>query len=623
MAIGSRAALVLGAAALLVLAVRTVSALAAIALSERGTPLWDPAAHGYAGIELANAIRHFDLLGFLAGLNRQVTWPFLHSLALCPAFLIFGDRYETGDLVSTFLYTATLANLFLIAFMLRPPGRGFGTGALLVILMLLSPAALFFGTVTMLEIPGAFLLTLAILLLARAERGSRERDFRVAAYITSTALFFCKYNYGLLWLVPMVLHEALASGLKWREALASAARALRLGARRHPLFSGFLVIYGAILAGIFVTGGGVVRVLGVSISLRTPWHLAYYLYLILVVRWLLSLRKRPAAFREAWRRIPERIRLLGTTVGLPIAVWFLIPYPNRVRAFFRFLLNRDEGAPAWSFERVAYYPKAFLNEYSAHPILGAILLVLALIPPQRGDRSGIGRLTYLALGVGLAATAIHGYENPRFFFLTAFLVWIRAAQSAAFLAERAIRALPSRGGLREAAWAASLAILLGGGWLLAPDPDRTRAAHRAFETPAAFENVLSLIEVQTGGAGARPVLLGYSNRLSPPLLAWHASRAHPPIPESRLPERLPALPPETPESVLRTRAELLRTRGVRVVSALPDPGSPLRNEEYRRETEADSALAAVMLSSGTWVLERETRVPGIGMRVISMRPLVP
>jgi hypothetical protein len=381
-----------------------------------------------------------------------------------------------------------------------------------------------------------------------------------------------------------------------------------------------VLLYVAAMLGILMTGGGEVRIGGHAISLRTPWHLAYYFYVILLIRLFLRWRRDPEGIRSAWRGIPERLRALLATIGLPLGVWFLIPYPNRVRAFFRFVLNREEAAPG-ALHRLAFYPQAFAHDYAQSPWIGYAVLALAVIPPPRSSSLGVGRhvgrLLYLAFWIALLATALHGYQQSRFFFIAALLAWIRAAQTSAWLLERAVAVVIKRGPVREAAWGAGALALVAGALALSPDLGQTRAAHRAFESPAGLGAVLEAIARESIRDDGQAILLGYSNRISTPLVAWQFSRTRRDVDPARVPERLPWIPRGSDEVTLQRRIELLRSGGKRIVAALPMPGSPLLDEEYRGETWADSAVVDRLARSGELASEFDTVFADVGIRVRS------
>ena len=128
--------------------------------------MWDEAAHGLVGLQVADAIRRFDLLGLLSTLDAQALWPFVHSLMLAPAFLLGGMGVASAEATSVALYAATIVLLYVAGARLdRERGPWIGLAA--ASLALLAPAWRIYGTLAFLEMPGAFLLTLAFVLHAR------------------------------------------------------------------------------------------------------------------------------------------------------------------------------------------------------------------------------------------------------------------------------------------------------------------------------------------------------------------------------------------------------------------------------------------------------------------------
>src|SRR5206468_2577701 len=104
---------------------------------------------------------------------------------------------------------ATALALFAAGLRLHPT-RGPWVGLAAATLALLAPIVRVFGSLCMLEMPGAFLLALTAWLHLRACREPASHSLLVAAGVSATALFFCKYNYGLMWFAALALCEWLA-----------------------------------------------------------------------------------------------------------------------------------------------------------------------------------------------------------------------------------------------------------------------------------------------------------------------------------------------------------------------------------------------------------------------------
>jgi len=565
-------------------AVMATRQLFRIVRTERGLPLWDEAAQGFAGLEAARALGHFHLLEFLAVLNRQVVWPFVHALLLVPGFGVFGPGLATPALVSAALFGLTAVLAFAAGSALHP-ARGSWIGLLAAALLLASPQYRIFGTLGMLEMPGAFLLALTIALHARCAGPDAKRSWLIAAGASTAALFLLKYNYGLLWLVALMAGEWLGLERERRRSMSGRIAVwLRAGGLFRPLPL-FVTVSLLTLAAIVLTGGFEFSAFGQHVSVRSPGNPAYALLVILTVWVWISVARNPAAWRARWSVLPERHRVLIATIGVPLLIWFIIPWPNRVRALADFVANRISGPSPWSLAGLLYYPRVFASDYSCAPVLGWIVLALALVPPRRGAPGA--RLLYIAALIGLAGTIAHRYHHPRFLFTTALLVWLSAARAAVDLIDSLLARAPRLVRIPAAAGALAAALIV----LHPPEESRVREGHRAWRTSEALlpvmDRVLDLAAAEHGHA----VLLGYSYALSPGLLSWRASEVQPRLPLQRLPKRAPWLPADAPEAAIAARLERMLAPGALVMAALPTPRSPAYAPGYATEVWADSVTA--------------------------------
>jgi len=635
-------------------AVIVLAALAAVQLRRvcgvhATFPLWDEAAHGFAGIEVADALRHFNPIELFLALNRQSVWPFVHSLMLAPFFLVGGPGFGSAELVSVLLYAATVVLLFFAGRALHPT-RGTWVGLAAAALALVAPKWRVFATLVMLEMPGGFLLVLAFLLHARTLREPASRRSLLAAGAAAAALFFCKYNYGLLWIVPMAWLEwrRLPDDFRARAAAAGRARMTRAWWLR-PV-PALLAIGGLVALGIALTGGGEWTLFREHVSMRSPGNLAYALFLIALV-WVLVPR-RGRGSRLAWlrARLPERIRLLAGPIAIPIAIWFVLP--GHLREFLGFLANREDGPPPWAPGALVFYPRAFCFDYAATPGLGVVVLVLAVLafatlpgkraPGERALRSpedlAAGFALFAAV-LGLFVVELHRYRESRFLFTVAPLLWLCAARTAVVAVDAGLRRVSFRP-LRESVWAGLALGVLFCAWIGAPFDSDVLEARDAFRGPASLRPALNTILdgiaprlaapdyrlVDFAGANATPaaiepvpapgldreypprvVLLGSSNVLSPGLIAWWARIARPEIPRRALPKRAPYLAPGAEDVAIDTRARWVGGNADVVIAAfaavLPRP----LVGEYRNEVWADRETAARLAESSEWSRVSDTR----------------
>ena len=229
--------------ALLVIAVfRVVNPIWTLAVSGPRLPQWDMAKYGVSGLRLARALQEVDPLSFFRQLNGLDVWPPVFPLLEVPAFLVAGPGYASARGLVALLFVAAIVAAFWCGLQVDCR-RGIAVGAVTAALVATSPMAQVFATVVMLEIPGTVVLLLAVALYLRSVKPGRAHDFTVAC-IAATALFFCKYNYGLIWLLPMVTCEVLRDhDLKALVAIVSPKRLATFLRRPWPAFlaSGLLV----------------------------------------------------------------------------------------------------------------------------------------------------------------------------------------------------------------------------------------------------------------------------------------------------------------------------------------------------------------------------------------------
>ncbi|HVP15232.1 MAG TPA: hypothetical protein VMS88_06790, partial [Terriglobales bacterium] len=510
----------------------------------------------------------------------------VHSLLLAPWLIARGIDYAAADQLSSVLFAGAVLAIFAAGAGLDR-ARGAWVGAAAAALALTAPLYRLFGTLAMLEMPGAFLLALTLALWIRESRRPGSRGATIAAGLSTTALFLCKYNYGLLWLPPLAWHVWSTEEAGMRARIRDRVRAALRERRWLRPFPLLVIAYALGLLAILVTGGGAFRIGGTWVSIRSPGNPAYLLYVVLLARGALAIRRGGGA-RVAWGRLSPRLRALAATVAIPLGVWFLIPVPNRVKELFGFVTNRVTGPSPWTAAGLLDYPRVFVHEYAPAPVAGWIVLALACVP--RRSRRPADRLLDAAFAFGFLATVAHRDHDPRFLFTTALLAWLRAARTAVEWADVLLKPLRKIPWAREAVWTAALLTLLIGGWRLAPSRASVAEARRLQNSPAAFVPVLDRVLEEVDRARGRCVVLGFSNWLSPGLLHWEALRRSPDAPW-RPPARAPAGP------VANGPARAQGLRAPIVIAALPYGPMPPQARDYLAEVRPDSALMSRLESA--------------------------
>ncbi|MEM1206472.1 MAG: hypothetical protein AAGN66_24780 [Acidobacteriota bacterium] len=495
-------------------------ALGAWATSPR-LPQWDMAKYGVSGLRLAAAAETLDPLGFARELSALSVWPPTYPLIEAAAFLSAGRGYGVPrGLMAALFGLAVLATGWAMSRVSGDRWLGAAAGFLAAAWWAGGPFFQAFATLNMLEVPGVLLLALALGSYLRALDGGSHWAWR-GTWIASAALFFCKYNYGLLWLVPLGIAECLRVYGSWRglgSGLVEWGRPIRW---RRP-FPLFLLASLGLLAAVRLTGGFDTEVLGVRLRMTSVGNPAYVLGWILVLRWWLR--------GGAARRVDlSRLRAFDVQTGgavawlaAPIAFWMAIP--PHVKDFFGFVENRDS---ALSFvEALTLYPKALLEVYAPQPLLGVAVGVLGLVhlrwlvgeDPKR-------RVLALALAFSLAALALHPYKLPRFAFTAFWLLGCCAAVSAVDLWSRLSQSSPW--GRRWGAVAVgvlgtvALAVVLGTGvhhGAVAAEHERRTASAEVLPVLDRIADFAAACGVSTD----RPlVVLGTWNLFSPSLVEWH------------------------------------------------------------------------------------------------------
>jgi hypothetical protein len=362
----------LGISALVAAAIgRALPPVLDLALGSDRLPQWDMAKYGASGLRLAHAIRDLNPLGFLDHLNALDVWPPLFPLLEAPVFLIFGPGYGSARAFVAVLFVLLVAAAMWAGAQAGGDVNGLMVGALTAAFVVTSPMYHLFATLVMLEIPGALILATAIGWYLRSLRSGRSRDFATASLL-ATALFFCKYNYGVMWLLPLAANEILRAARSQRrrprELVADAVEFLR---RPGPAFVAAWLVLTVILV---FTGPWKFAVADRVIHIGSSANSVYALYVLVLASWAVRPRSSLQRIRAFLDRAGPRTRTMVGLIALPIAMWMVIP--AHTINFIRFMENRSSGLPPLSVESLLYYPRSFVTSYSPGAVVGIPVLVL-------------------------------------------------------------------------------------------------------------------------------------------------------------------------------------------------------------------------------------------------------
>lgn len=510
--LGTLTLLMVAAAALAYVAHLVDQHTIAIVQARRLLPRWDLATHlGHGWVDyrfLATGRIHW----LLWDLWLQGYWPPVLSIYQVPFYLVLGGGMASG--LRSGLFALALSGLVGCAVLWRQSrSDALLPASLFLALLMSSPYLLAYASVTMTETLGALIQLLVLFSYAHYCHKPSAGTARLFA-VSLTVLFFTKYNYFFLLVVPLVLYEWLEHTSGW-----SAGRRLTVLWQwtRRILSSptGALIgVYAVVLLLIVRTGGFEFNVLGQRISVHTIGNTGQVvLYLILGRVWYLHRRGRIdwVGAMSADPRVPA---LLFWFV-VPATIWFASPYPNHIRDFANLVINRPLGE-ATVEAGLATYGDALRTAYFYNGwVLAVVVALFTVAAAQYRRQPPLMRWLILAIPLQLAVIAVHQTRFPRFLLLTVVLLCLAASSQAGRWV-----AGPGRGRLAGRLLAP---VVVTCGVLAA----RVVVTEERFRT-VAFENYTdsetlrgALDSIRAGLNGNdRLAIIGQSNELSPALFRW-------------------------------------------------------------------------------------------------------
>ena len=530
-------------------------------------PLWDMAKYGAGGLRLHDALADGQLWQAIVEINDMSVWPPWWPSVSAVAFAVLGPGFSTPRILLTLLWALAVA---VAAWAPRPLQGGAPAGALAAAWLAAGPMFQSLAVVNLLELPGLLLLMLALGCYLRALSASTpraEHRWWWATAVASLCLFFCKYNYGLLWLLPLAASEAYRRCGSWG---AFGGRVLVLIPRlpwRRPLWW-LLLVWLALLLAIRWSGGFELTLGGREVRATSIGNPAYALYLALC-GWAAYRYRTGSGYGDFLPPLTPTDRILGRWLVLPIALWMLIP--PHVKDLFGFLENRSSDLP-W-FEGLVFYPRAVIESYAAHEALGLVVIAVAVLGIRDlWSESDGRRVVALNLWLGVLALLTHPYKLERFGFQTAWLLGLVAGLTLT----RSLGPSAGKGYRLFVSGAALAALVVAGRYGI--DRPFVEQHHRLWTVSEQVHPMLDeFADVEKRRDGG-VLVLGTWNGLSPALIEWNARR----IDSLGQSEKRAPLP-STGFEQARRRADRLgrvveqgRYRWIAVVSA--EPGTAFDQE---------------------------------------------
>lgn len=564
------------------------------AVASSRLPHWDQMGRAVFGLQMAEALRHLDFGRFVRLIHESSPWPPLYHVIEAPFFLAFGNHYHVVAALTPFQLFGCILCAYGVGLALGG-ARGVLIGSIAAALMGSNLIFQMMGSQIMLELPGTLVMLLALIFYIRYCRYDSLRDARVTCVLT-LVLFMLKYNYGIMWIVPLVLNEmghTVPSAAELRDGLVRFVR----GRRWLSPFWVAIALYVGALAWMARHPGHFVSIAGRSFAvpgLRDPIVL---LLGILALRFLGRARTNFTALRAWFDGLHPAARSFVLIVALPSVIWLVAPI--HMKAFLEFMSNRTSHLPLLNAENLLFYPRAFVDDYSPTQGIGLVVLGLglggiALIRRLRPEE----RIIVIALVVGLLFTTAHRFKISRFFFLVAPLIWLSCGITVAWLLDRATRALSPR--LRTGiTFAAALAVLVLS-FAFGYDANRVQDRYERWSTMESVGRVLeTIVDVNVASKGT--VLIGTWNQLSTGLVEWYQLYYRPGAKGPSRPKNPEWYEDLKPAGLLRHMADDPGVERV-IVLSLP-PRAPAYSPSFDRENWWVPAVRAALARDPRFRLE--------------------
>jgi hypothetical protein len=470
-------------------------------------PRWDLAAHLINGWADYYYLKTLQIPRLLWDIWSQGYWPPMQSLYQVPFYFLFGGDMAAGlrSSLGAFVMVGAVGAAVMYTQWRRTAPLPV---AFFLLFLTTSPFALAYASVAMTEMLGILAHACVLLCYLRYEQSRTHSSARLFA-ISLTILFFTRYNYFVLLVLPLLLHEYLTRTSGW-SLTDRARRAWRYahGGLASPLAL-FVAVYVGCVFAVTLSGGFELSAFGIRISVRTIGNSGQPVLYLLLGR-LAYLHWRG---RIDWRRLTAhdpRIRPLLVWFALPVAVWLASPYPNHIKDTANLVINAPMGeSPLAMIETVrrAYFHTDWLMALCAAGFVVAAARYRAQPP--------LMQWLVLAGALELVMVIAHHTRFQRFLMLPMLPLWLAAAGEIGSSAARLLRQ-PVLAGLT----AAAIAVY---GAASAHEIVRSNVFQRvAFENYLRSEALTAAFQSLRDSVGRddQVAVQGRSETLSPALFKW-------------------------------------------------------------------------------------------------------
>jgi hypothetical protein len=384
-------------------------------------PLWDQAAHSVEGWEIYFYLRSMNLPMFVWKLWTRGLWPFVNNLYLTIFYFICGPYYYSALIsnVVAFIGIGCLSSYILIKLSTNIP---IFSMSLMLLFLISSPMYLAFASLSMLETFGSLMQLLVFISYIFLDERRDNKSATIFA-CSLTILFFTKFNYFFMVFIPILIHEyfIFTSNFTLREHWRNFLKNTKL--LLSYTLGKVLFLYCLIMIILIKVGGFEFSILNRKVYIGDIGGSGHVVLYILLWNLWKSYNKR----KEYWKYILSldyRIRPLIYFFGIPVLIWFAIPYPNHINDFFKFMINRKTENIDF-FGGIYYYYNALRNDYFYSNSLFIVTIIIYIV--------SIGRYKYqeshkkwliLTSFLQILMIISHHQKQSRFLFLFPITLWL-------------------------------------------------------------------------------------------------------------------------------------------------------------------------------------------------------
>ena len=466
-------------------------------------------------------------------------WPPVYPLIESVPFALFGYSFEVSRNILLIISGFSLVMMFVTG--LAVDGViGLGMGVVSVAILANSHIFQVFSLVEMLEVPGVLFVLISMATYLRYLKTRRDVDF-TRAVIASTVLFFCKFNFGLMWIIPMIGWELKNHPKEFLKVLDLLRRFIQSVRWRNA--SGIMLIgYMAFLMYLSLSGGWDFKWQNYHVFLHSSLGNPLY---ILVVLLLLKIRFEAKGMisqsaKELWST-PTPVRQLLRYMIAPVMVWFA--YPPNFNTFFYAITNNSGESTSFAFRDLLYYVFEIVNnEFPAVPYLGLIMAIgfFASILTWKilSERQ---RVLFLGTSFAFFLATIHPHHDPRF--ITTVLPLVYLSSLSCYFAVIAWLAQKNHASLKGRFVGFLVVSVLATIGLMGRFVPSSGNLQRYFEEQTAgrlYVEVLDYICQETKTASTTGIF-GHSYFFSPDVIKWNCANKIPHLDDVKMPTDLGAL----------------------------------------------------------------------------------